>query len=89
MIETRKLVIAGIVQGVWFRKFVSDTANHLGISGWVRNAEDGTVEILATGSVESLEKLESELWRGTPSSDVRSIRWEPAQEKVFDRFFVR
>ncbi len=89
MIETRKLVVAGIVQGVWFRKFVSDTANHLGIRGWVRNAEDGTVEILATGSVESLEKLESQLWRGTPSSDVRSVRWEPAQEKVFDRFYVR
>lgn len=89
MIETRKLVVSGLVQGVWFRKFVMDAANHLGINGWVRNAEDGTVEILAAGSPESLEKLESDLWRGTPLSDVRSVRWEPSQEHVRDRFIVR
>ncbi len=89
MIETRKLVVSGLVQGVWFRKFVSDVANHLGINGWVRNAEDGSVEILAAGNLESLEKLETELWRGTPLSDVRSVRWEPSQEQVRDQFFVR
>ncbi len=89
MIETRKLVVSGLVQGVWFRKFVKDTANRLGINGWVRNAEDGTVEILAAGSPESLEQLESELWQGTHLSDVRSIRWEPSHELVCDLFFVR
>ncbi len=89
MTETRKLVVSGLVQGVWFRKFVTDTANRLGINGWVRNAEDGTVEILAAGNPESLERLESELWRGTPLSDVRSVRWKPSQEQVRDRFFVR
>ncbi|MDE0310534.1 MAG: acylphosphatase [Acidiferrobacterales bacterium] len=89
MIETRKLVVSGLVQGVWFRKFVQDVAIHHGINGWVRNAEDGTVEVLAQGSPENLEKLELELWRGTLRSDVRSVRWEPSQEPVCERFSVR
>lgn len=89
MIETRKMVVSGLVQGVWFRKFVTDTANHLGINGWVRNAEDGTVEVLAAGSPENLKEFESELWRGTPLSDVRSVKSDLSQEQVGDRFFVR
>ena len=88
MIVTRKLVVIGLVQGVWFRKFVSDTAKQLNINGWVRNVNDGSVEILAQGSLDCIDKLESELWRGTPLSEVQSIRSEPSQEPVRDEFQI-
>ena len=88
MIVTRKLVVTGLVQGVWFRKFVSDAAKQLNINGWVRNADDGSVEILAQGSLECIGKLESLLWQGTPLSDVQSVRSEPSQEPVHDKFRI-
>lgn len=89
MIVTRKLVVTGLVQGVWFRRFVSDTARQLDIDGWVLNADDGSVEILAQGSLKCMEKFESELWRGTPASDVRSIKSEPSRDQVNNGFRIR
>jgi len=44
-----RLVIRGRVQGVGFRAFVEDTAERLGLEGWVRNRRDGTVEAVFAG----------------------------------------
>ena len=46
----RHVVIGGRVQGVGFRAFVEDTAERLGLEGWVRNRRDGTVEAVFAGS---------------------------------------
>jgi len=48
------LVISGMVQGVCFRMYTCDEAMRLGITGWVRNCADGTVEVLAEGSEDIL-----------------------------------
>ena len=45
----RHVVIQGRVQGVGFRAFVEDTAEHLALEGWVRNRRDGTVEAVFAG----------------------------------------
>jgi acylphosphatase len=45
----RHVVIHGRVQGVGFRAFVEDTAEHLSLEGWVRNRRDGTVEAVLAG----------------------------------------
>ena len=45
----RHVVIHGRVQGVGFRAFVEDTAEHLVLEGWVRNRRDGTVEVVFAG----------------------------------------
>ena len=45
----RHVVIHGRVQGVGFRAFVEDTAEHLALDGWVRNRRDGTVEAVFAG----------------------------------------
>ena len=89
MIITQKMIVTGYVQGVWYRKFVSDTTRQLGINGWVYNARDGSVEILAQGQPDNIEKLVSELWRGTPLSDVQAIDQMPSQEEVGEGFYVR
>ena len=56
--------IHGVVQGVGFRWFVRERARRLGLSGWVRNLPDGTVEVAAAGESKQLAVLRAELARG-------------------------
>ncbi len=70
---SRKIVVSGLVQGVWFRSFVVDSARNLSIKGWVRNTDDGQVELLARGSPENVDLLEQALWIGSPLSQVSDV----------------
>jgi acylphosphatase len=63
-------LIQGRVQGVGFRWFVHREASELNLRGWVRNTEDGDVEVVASGSVEDLAELRSSLRRGPRGSRV-------------------
>ena len=63
-------LIQGRVQGVGFRWFVHREARELDLRGWVRNTEDGDVEVLASGSPEDLAELRSSLRRGPRGSRV-------------------
>lgn len=55
------LVVHGVVQGVGYRHFVWRTAEMCGVSGFVRNADDGSVEILADGTDENLKWFMKEI----------------------------
>ena len=57
-------LIQGRVQGVGFRWYVNREASELGLRGWVRNTEDGDVEVVASGSEADLAELRSSLRRG-------------------------
>ncbi len=63
-------LIQGRVQGVGFRWFVHREASDLELRGWVRNTEDGDVEVVATGTAEDLAELRSSLRRGPRGSRV-------------------
>lgn len=63
-------LIQGRVQGVGFRWFVHREASELELRGWVRNTEDGDVEVVASGSVEDLAELRTSLRRGPRGSRV-------------------
>ena len=63
--------VVGHVHGVGFRHFVLTEARALGITGWVANRTDGSVEILAEGTSAALDSLESKLGTGPASSSVR------------------
>jgi len=52
-----KIIVSGIVQGVFFRHETRALARELGLKGWVKNLADGTVEIVAEGDEPSLQKL--------------------------------
>ena len=88
MIVTRKFVVSGFVQGVWYRKFAADTARKLGLSGWIRNTRDGRVELVACGNSEKICKLETELWAGSPMSEVSSVVSEFSEESTTNIFEV-
>jgi acylphosphatase len=63
-------LIQGRVQGVGFRWFVQREASELDLRGWVRNTEEGEVEVVASGSAEDLAKLRAILRRGPRGSRV-------------------
>jgi acylphosphatase len=63
-------LIQGRVQGVGFRWFVHREASELDLRGWVRNTEDGDVEVVASGSTEDLAELRKSLRRGPRGSRV-------------------
>jgi acylphosphatase len=72
----RRYVIAGRVQGVGFRWFTHDAAAREGIHGWVRNLADGSVEVVAEGDVESIDRLEAAVRRGPASARVERVEVE-------------
>ncbi len=72
-LETRRYVISGRVQGVGFRWFVEREAAQLGISGWVRNREDGDVEVMATGTREQHRSLRARLQQGPRAARVDHV----------------
>jgi acylphosphatase len=61
------------VQGVFFRSFVAETAEKLGVSGSVRNLPDGTVEVYAEGERVQLEELIKQLKTGPPAARVCKV----------------
>jgi len=68
--------VTGRVQGVGFRYFVIGVAGELGLKGWVRNRRDGSVELVAEGDEEILNKLIQALKRGSRSSVVSALHEE-------------
>lgn len=81
--------IRGRVQGVGFRYFAEKAAQELGIGGWVRNDDDGTVQVYAVGTQEQLSEMAGLLWKGPRWAEVRGVEEsEAAVEKCSD-FSVR
>lgn len=72
--KQKKLRIKGRVQGVYFRQSALETAQALGVVGWVRNLEDGDVEAIAEGSDEALEKFVAWCHKGPASAKVTEVQ---------------
>lgn len=70
--------VTGLVQGVGFRWFVRERARRLGLSGWVRNLADGSVEVAASGDEGQLELLKAELRRGPRGAMVEALEPLPS-----------
>lgn len=69
----RKFLVSGHVQGVGFRYFTQDAARREGLSGYVTNHPDGTVEAVAEGETEALDRFERALRRGPSRSRVERV----------------
>jgi acylphosphatase len=69
----RRYFISGRVQGVGFRFFAERTAAELGVSGYVRNLDDGRVEVYAIGEPEQIDELSRLLARGPRLAEVTAV----------------
>lgn len=92
MPEQRRLyaVVYGVVQGVGFRMFAQREAVRRGLSGYVRNLDDGTVETVAEGRRTALEEYLARLRVGPLGAEVRDLKveWGPASGR-FHGFHIR
>jgi len=88
-IELKRLhaVVHGRVHGVSFRHYTTLKAIELSITGWVHNTSDGTVEVVAEGTQEQLEKMLTFLQRGSPHAQVKQVdtSWQDATDE-FSKF---
>jgi acylphosphatase len=79
----RRYFVRGRVQGVGFRWFIEKHANDIGVKGWTRNRDDGSVEVYAVGTKNQLDRLSASLYKGPPMAEVRGVEeTEAALEKV-------
>lgn len=89
MPECRRMVVSGRVQGVFFREWTVATARELGLTGWVRNRTDGTVEILAMGTADQLDRFTARLHEGSPTARVDAVQVAAAEPEALDGFARR
>ena len=85
----RRIRVMGRVQGVFFRAWTREQADALGVSGWVRNRHDGSVEALVAGEDTAVEAMVERMRRGPPSAKVEQLTEEPSDEPAGEEFVVR
>ena len=76
---TYRLVICGLVQGVYYRGSMVSQANALGLRGWVRNRLDGSVEAVVQGEVNEVNRMMEWARRGPPNAVVTSVDIFPCE----------
>jgi acylphosphatase len=78
------IIISGLVQGVGYRQWLRGRALAAGVTGWVRNRADGTVEAMLCGPTESVEGLVANAMKGPPGARVDGIRRRQVDTSLLD-----
>ena len=82
--------VSGRVQGVAFRHYTKLQADRIGITGWVRNERDGSVEAMISGTGEQIEDMIAWLHTGPPSAIVEKVEISDVQDaERFTSFDIR
>lgn len=89
-------IIEGRVQGVGYRIWCAGQANKLELQGWVRNLENGNVEVVAVGRWDVLAVFEKRLWKGSPFASVNQViksslptqHLEQQRQSLHDEFII-
>lgn len=82
------IIVSGKVQGVFFRDYTKKEADKLGLTGWVKNTDNG-VEIIAEGDKNKLRKLIIAAKKGSPLSKVENVDYDySSYTGKFDDFFI-
>ena len=74
------------MQGVGFRWFVAKNADDIGVRGWVRNEDDGRVQVYAVGTPDQLKDLAALLYRGPRMAEVRGVEEQEAPVQQLSSF---
>lgn len=76
MKKRANIFVSGRVQGVFFRDYTRKWASSLSLTGWVRNLNDGRVEVMVEGEKERIEELIERLREGSPMAEVKDVETE-------------
>lgn len=85
---TRHLIISGQVQGVFYRATAKEVADRIGITGWVKNTDEGNVELIATGTEKQLNEFVDWCRKGPQKAVVENVNELNTDEKVFNEFKI-
>ncbi len=86
--KTIRIFISGIVQGVFFRAFIKEQAENLGLNGYVRNLDDGRVEVVVEGYENDVNRMIELCKKGSQHSRVRDIEIEKIKHQGFKEFKI-
>jgi acylphosphatase len=88
MKKSVRLYIGGTVQDVFFRSFIKENAERHNVKGFVRNLEDGRVEIFLEGNPEDVNKMMEVVKKGPKRSQIRNIEVKEEKFQDFKTFKV-
>jgi acylphosphatase len=86
---SRRLLVSGTVQGVFYRRWTETTARSLGLTGWVRNLRGGDVEIHVSGPEDKVDEMIRRCWEGPPAAQVSGILVEEIEAEEVPGFSAR
>lgn len=86
---TKKLIIKGKVQGVFYRASAKVIADQIGITGWIRNSENGEVETVIKGSDEQLRQFINWAWQGPVRSKVVDVVCVNMSDEIYSSFNIK
>jgi len=87
-VKTIRIKIEGRVQGVFYRQSAQEKALGLDIKGTVKNCDDDTVEIVATGTIEQLDKFVEWCWQGPAKAKVINVTTQELSLQQFNYFSI-
>ena len=82
----KRFIVSGRVQGVWYRGSAQQQAQNLGVKGYARNLADGSVEVIACGSGDSIEQLRNWLQQGPDNAKVSTVLAEDTEYRDLKTF---
>jgi acylphosphatase len=85
---TVHLLVEGEVQGVFYRATAKEIADKLGVTGWIKNTQEGNVETMATGSETSVQRFIDWCWQGPKKANVTNVTVTKKEETTFDNFSI-
>jgi acylphosphatase len=88
-VTRKRVVVSGRVQGVFFRDTVRRRAEAAGVTGWIRNTPDGTVEAVFEGEPEAVEELVEFCRHGPSRAEVASVEVEEEPPERLGAFEIR
>ena len=86
MLITQHLTISGTVQGVFYRESMRTEATRLGVTGWVRNCSDGTVEAMVQGTAEAVATIIAWAQQGPKWAQVIKVEVTEKEGESYSRF---
>lgn len=88
MKKSVRLYIQGIVQGVFFRSFIKENAERYDVKGFIRNLEDGRIEIFLEGNSDNVNKMIELSKKGPKHSQIKEVETKPEKFQDFKSFKI-
>ena len=88
MKKSVRLYIKGLVQGIFFRMFVKENAERYNVKGFVRNLEDGRIEVFLEGNSKDVDKVMELCKKGPKHAQIKNVEIKPERYQEFKTFKI-